>query len=274
MATRPRIRRRAAAACSVALWAVLWAGDAGAAQSRPPAAAADTTKPWTGQTGRIEAHLKSAAVVSLEDIGTGVTHPRRAHLNPPDPVESFVWKVLPPGRRGGYWESYKSEIAAYELDKLLAMNMVPPAVERVVNGETGAAIMWLGSVRSVKEAGGKVPSGGIWGKPIRKMLMFDNLIANSDRNAGNILLGADGNLILIDHSRAFITDTELVKKVERVDAELWDRVKALTRPDLSRVLGPWLEDDAIDAIIERRNRMVKAVDKLVAKKGAALVIIQ
>jgi hypothetical protein len=142
-----------------------------------------------------------------------------------------------------------------------------------VNEETGAAVMWLESVKSVKEIGGKVPTGEVWGKPIRKMLMFDNLIANPDRNAGNMLLGNPGNLILIDHSRAFITDTDLVKKVERVDAELWDRMKALTRPDLSRVLGLWLDEDAIDAIIERRNRMEKAVDKLVAKKGAALVII-
>lgn len=272
--TRGNIRGRIAAAWCVALWTALTPSDIGAAQSRAAAAATGNTKPWTGRGERIEAHLKSASIVSLEDIGTGVTRPRRAHLNPADPVESFVWKPLPPGRRGGHWESYKSEIAAYELDKLLELNMVPPAVERRVDGEPGAAIMWLEAVMSVKETGGQVPSGAIWGAPIRKMLMFDNLIANPDRNAGNILLGGDGNLILIDHSRAFISDTDLVKKIERVDVELWDRMKALTRPDLSRVLSPWLDDNAIDAIIQRRDRMAKAVDRLVAKKGAALVIVR
>ena len=35
----------------------------------------------------------------------------------------------------GYWESYKSEIAAYELDKLLGLDMIPPTVERRVQGE-------------------------------------------------------------------------------------------------------------------------------------------
>ena len=164
-----------------------------------PALTSVTT--WIGRSAQIEAHLKTAAITRIEDIGTGVTRPRRAHLEPSDPVESLVWKVLPPGRRRGYWESYKSEIAAYELDKLLAMNTVPPVVERTIEGETGAAVMWIAGTRSVKDMGGKVPSGPTWDKPIRRMTMFDNLIANIDRNAGNILVGRPGELILIDHSR-------------------------------------------------------------------------
>jgi hypothetical protein len=234
--------------------------------------AAGSARTWIGQEQPIEDHLRTAAVTSVEDIGIGVTRPRRASLSPAEPVASLAWKVLPPGRRGGYFESYKSEIAAYELDKLLGLRMVPPAVERQIDGETGAAVMWLEGLQSVKELGGKVPSAPAWGAAIRKMTMFDNLIANADRNAGNILIGQPGELILIDHSRAFITDTK-VKTFERVDAALWDRMKGLTRDDLSRVLDPWLESDAIDAIIARRNRMAEMVDRLVAKKGRAQVII-
>jgi hypothetical protein len=228
---------------------------------------------WVGQAARIEAHLKTADVVRFEEIGTGVTRPRRAHLAPAEPVESFVWKPLPPGRRHGHWESYRSEIAAYEVDKLLNMNVVPPAVERSVEGETGAAIMWLESIESVKQAGGKVPSGPIWGKATRRMLMFDNLIGNPDRNAGNILIGRPGELILIDHSRAFLATDTLPQKVERVDEDLWTRMQALTRDDLARVLRPWADGDAIDAMIERRNRLATQVDALVKKKGRPLVII-
>jgi len=232
-----------------------------------------TARTWIGSEARIEAHLKSATVASMEDIGTGVTHPRRAHVTPSEPVDSFVWKVLPPGVRKGYWESYKSEIAAYELDRFLDMHMVPPAVERTIGGETGAAIMWVDGVKSVKQTGAGVPSGEAWGKAIRRMIMFDDLICNRDRNAGNILLGQPGELILIDHSRAFIEDNGLVHKLERVDAALWDRMTALTRDDLVRVVGAWIDGKAIDTLIDRRNRMVKEVEKLVKKKGRALVII-
>jgi hypothetical protein len=180
---------------ALTLWALPW-------QTAPTT----SVRTWLGHTPQIEAHLKTAEVTSLEDIGTGVTRPRRAHLTPSAPVESLVWKVLPPGRRGGFWESDKSEIAAYELDKLRQMDMVPPAVERHVRGDVGAAVMWLEGIRSVKELGGTVPTGVAWGGPIRKMLLFDNLIGNSDRNAGNILIGPPGEMILIDHSRGFTSD--------------------------------------------------------------------
>jgi hypothetical protein len=256
---------------SIALIAIAFVVASGSgARTQAPATSVRT---WLGQESRIESHLKSAKVSRMQDIGTGVTHPRRAFLEPAEPVASFAWKVLPPGRRSGYWESYKSEIAAYELDRFLGMHVVPPAVERTIEGETGAAIMWLEGIKSVKQTGGKVPSTVIWGKAIRRMVMFDDLICNEDRNAGNILLGGPGELILIDHSRAFIDDKDLPRKLDRVDAELWDRMTALTRADLERVVGTWIDARAIDAMMARRDEMVKAVDKLVKKKGRALVII-
>lgn len=236
------------------------------------AQAPGSARTWIGHEAQIEAQLRSAAITRMEDIGTGVTRPRRAHLQPAEPVRSLVWKPLPPGPRGGYWESYKSEIAAYELDKVLGMHVVPPAVEREVDRERGAAIMWLDGLRSVKQAGGKVPSGPQWGKAARRMLMFDNLIGNPDRNAGNILIGSPGEFVLIDHSRAFVATTR-INKIERVDAELWERMLGLNRADLGRVLGAWLDDEAIDALVTRRDRMAAAVDALVKKKGRAQVII-
>jgi len=204
--TKDRVRMAWVARCAVLV--TLWFSAVVSAQLPAPAGTTEST-PWLGQEQRIEEHLKHAGIASMKDIGTGVTRPRRAYLTPSEPVESVAWKVLPPGRRGGFWESYKSEIAAYELDRLLNMHMVPPTVERRIADETGAAVMWVKGVKSVKELGGKVPSGPEWGKPLRQMMMFDNLIRNIDRNAGNILVGRPGDLILIDHSRAFTTDKKL-----------------------------------------------------------------
>jgi len=222
-----------------------------------------SAKTWLGHTPQIERHLKTAQITKIDDIGTGVTRPKRAHLAPAEPFASMTWKVLPPGRRDGYWESYKSEIAAYELDKLLTLDMVPPAVEREVNGETGAAVMWIDGVKSVKETGGKVPSGPAWDKPIRRMLMFDNLIGNPDRNAGNILIGLPGELILIDHSRAFTTDRQLPRKISRVDGELWDRMRVLTPEDLARTLSPWMDGAAVTAVLERRKQMLASRPQII-----------
>jgi hypothetical protein len=237
------------------------------------AATATSAKTWIGHTAQIEQELKTAEVIRIEDIGTGVTHPRRAFLKPGGLVESLTWKVLPPAYRRGYWESYKSEIAAYELDKLLGMNMVPPAVEREIGGRVGAAIMWVSPATSVKQMGGKVPTDRIGGEEIRKMQLFDNFIGNSDRNAGNILVDPDNEVILIDHSRAFVQTKELPVKFERVDADLWTAVQALTADALRQHLGALIGDRAVDAMIDRRERMARIIDELVRKKGRARVII-
>jgi hypothetical protein len=260
--------RNALAPLAAAL-AILFAGHVRlASQSQVTSAAV-----WIDRMPQFEAHLKTAQIVRLEDIGTGVTNPKRAYLMPTEPFDSLVWKMLPPGRRNGHWESYKSEIAAYELDKLLHMNMVPPAVERTVDGERGAAIEWLPGVKSVKQTGGKMPTGPVWGRATRRMLTFDALIANTDRNAGNILLGKTGELILIDHSRAFTDTSRLPRKIERVDAELWGRIQALKPADVTRVLEPWIGDGAVQALFERRTEMAEEIDKLVTKTPKSLVIV-
>ena len=258
----------------LALLVVGWA-NAGlrAHATAQPEATATATKAWIGRTAAIEECLKSAPIVRLEDVGTGVTRPRRAFLTPGSIVDSLTWKPLPPGRRGGYWESYKSEIAAYELDKRLGLNMVPPVVEREVDGERGAAVMWVAPTTSVKQMGGTLQAGRVPGHDVRKMQTFDNFIGNPDRNAGNILVDAANNVILIDHSRAFTDNTKLPTKIERVDEELWSAIQALTVEDLGALLGPLIGDRAVSAMIERRGRMKKAIDALVAKKGRALVII-
>ena len=39
--------------------------------------------------------------------------------------------------------NYRFNVAAYELDKLLGLNLVPPSVERSVNGRPASVIWWL-----------------------------------------------------------------------------------------------------------------------------------
>ena len=95
-----------------------------------------SSKTWIGNPQAIEDYLKTAVIVSTEELGVGVTRPRRAKLAPGGPLEALVWKPIRPGRYTGYWESYKSEIAAYELDKLLGLGMVPPTVEKRVRANS------------------------------------------------------------------------------------------------------------------------------------------
>ena len=82
---------------------------------------AASARTWLEQPERLEEFIRNADVVHIEDIGTGVTAPKRADLEPGGPVERIAFKPIRPGRYNGHWESYESEIAAYELDKLLEL---------------------------------------------------------------------------------------------------------------------------------------------------------
>ncbi len=235
-----------------------------------------TAKIWLGRAGEIEEYLKTADVVKIENLSTGVTKPRKAELAPGGPVAAFAWKAIRPGRYGDFWESYKSEIAAYELDKLLGLGMVPPTVERKVKGENGAAVMWASPTSSFKELGGVPGLKGVKGPPpaqavawslqLTRAKMFDDLIGNIDPNLGNWLVDPAWNLVLIDHTRAFTATTALYHQLIAVDPELWDKMKALDEPGLTAALGAWLGKGEIKAMLQRRDKMQKMFDKLETTK--------
>lgn len=231
-----------------------------------------SAKTWLQDPRTFEDYLKSAEVMKIQDIGVGVTKPRRAQLAPGGPVETIAWKAIKPGRYNGYWESYKSEIAAYELDKLLGLAMIPPTVEKRVKGELGAAVMWVAPIRSFKDLGGVPGQSGVKGPPparvpvwnaqLTRAKMFDNLIGNIDPNLGNWLVDPAWNLILIDHTRAFTSTKDLYHKLAQVDNELWEKMKALDEPSLAAAVGEWLDQAAIKAILQRRDKMQESIDKL------------
>jgi hypothetical protein len=232
-----------------------------------------SAKIWEGRHEEFEAFLRAAPFQRFEDVPIGVTRPRRGFFDPGGLVASAAWKALPPGRQNGYWESYKSEIAAYELDKLLGMDMVPPVVEKRWKGERGAAVLWVAPVRPWKEVEPQAKPDK-WNREAVRMKMFDNLIGNIDRNAGNLLVDHDWNLYLIDHSRAFVTDTKLRAEMVRIDRVIWERMLALDEPTLMGSLGQWLDRGAIRAILKRRDAMRQVVDTLVKNSNEALVYIK
>jgi hypothetical protein len=252
-----------------------WARQAVAtAASAPAAAPATSARIWEGRNAEFEEFMRTAPFSRFEEVPVGVTHPKRAYYDTGGLVASVAWKVLPPGRPHGYWESYKSEIAAYEMDKLLGMNMVPPVVEKRWKGDLGAAILWLKPVRPWKEVE-PLAKPEKWNRQAVRMKMFDNLIGNPDRNAGNLLVDGDWNLYLIDHSRAFITDKKLpAKDMKRIDKELWERMKALDEPTLTAALGKWMGGGEIKAILARRDKMQSEIDDLLKAQPESLVYVK
>jgi hypothetical protein len=250
---------------------------ASAVAPAPPAAAASSLAPgrvWIGREQEYEAFLASAPIVRFENVPVGVTKPRRGFFAPGGLVESIVFKPLQPGRSRGFFESYKSEIAAYELDKMLDLGMVPPTIEKQHRHEIGSAQLWVDRCVLLKtKANQTAPDPRAWNRQVYRQRVWDNLIANIDRNEGNLLVDENWNLVLIDHSRAFTGLNNLKNPMIRIDRPFYERLKALTAEDVKTRLRGLLMDGP-KPLLKRRDAIVAHFDKLIAERGEAAVLTE
>jgi hypothetical protein len=271
------MRRLPLLAAALFLVAVPPARPQEAAAPAPPQEAASPghdARVWIGHAAEYEKYLETAPIEKVEDVGSGVTHPQRAFFAPGGLAASAVVKHIKPGINMGFWESYKSEIAAYHLDQVLGLNMVPVTVERRVGSDLGAVQVWLEGCRLLKGVDQSTcPDPDAWARQVCRQRVFDNLIANIDRNAGNILIDDDWHLILIDHSRAFASNKmPFEKEMLRVDKAFFEKLKTLDEETLMPVLKDWVPSKgAVRAILKRRDKIVADFEKLVQEKGEAAV---
>jgi len=271
--------RKATLAAAFCLGAVPLAGQTPAlpdvVPAAPPVAApAPGAKVWIGRHAELEEFLRTAAVERVTDVPVGVTKPKRAFFVPGGLAASAVVKHLPMGQRQGFWEAYKSEIAAYEMDRLLGLDMVPVTVERRVQGSLASAQLWVEGCRLLKDVDQSAcPRPMEWAKQVCRQKVFDNLVANIDRNAGNLLVDGEWNLILIDHSRAFSSNRmPFEKEMTRIDREMFERLKALDESVIMKKIRPWLlADGQARDILKRRDRIVAHFERLARERSEAAV---
>jgi hypothetical protein len=227
--------------------------------------------PWIGHEQEIEDYLRTVEILSTSGTGEGVTHPKKAKLPPGGPTDTLFFKAVPEGPQGGAMEGYKEEIAAYQIDQMLRLGMVPPTVEKVYQKQKGAAVYGIAGVKNFNELGSK--NGGAptppdsskqeyWNVQLTRAKMFDCLVDNQDPNLGNWLANADWTLFIIDHSRALHGDVTCVHQ------------KTINHTDLTAKLSMWMGKSEIKAIITSRDNLGKMIDGLVKKNGEANVFIK
>ena len=250
------------------LWALTLGPSLAAAQPAP--------RMWIDQKEVYEEWLQTAEIQAMEDVGEGVTEPMRVTLKQGDTVFQAIYKPLKRGRHQGYWESYQAEVAASGLDKILGLDMVPPTVVRRIKGNLGSLQLWVEGCDTYKRLQPKVPQTPQFSQQISRMKMFDNLIFNDDRNAGNFMLDESWNVILIDHSRAFLNRKNLLKGKNKLpaqyDRKLLERLQALTREGLEATLDDMLRGGQIKDILARRDKILEHQQKLVDERGEVRVM--
>jgi hypothetical protein len=177
----------------------------------------------------------------------------------------------------GFRDSYYFEPAAYELARILGYDNVPPVVLGRVHGKPGSLQIWMeGTMRETDRLRKKLrpPDARQWNQQVQMMRLFDALVFNTDRNAGNILIDAAWKLWMIDHTRAFRRHDELMNPgvIILVERSVWEKVQSVSDEEIRRRLDPFLRRGEIEGLLKRRQNLIVFVRKLFADRGEAEVL--
>jgi hypothetical protein len=222
----------------------------------------------------MECFLEEARIVQIHKVIGSTTFPMSLDLELNGKTGKALFKYSdkdrPPGDRQGpeaadqkFGHGYLYEVAAYRLDRMLGLGMVPVVVIRDVNTE-GALIEWLSgavSIKQLRDTGQELPDESWLDRQRAGMNLFDALILNPDRHdSDQLIVPGSATLHIIDHGQAFGCSPEVPESFTARSASLPDsvlkRLEKLTKELLKERLDGSLTDAEIVALLQRRDAIL------------------
>jgi len=234
-----------------------------------------------------EEFLQNGKIVSEKFLSVGVTHSLRVTLEyngmTHDAHVQSIDEKMPSTRTGRgsdpqFRDYYAFNVAAYDLDKLLGLNMTPASVKRKIRGKWAAFTWWVDNVammnldRVRKDI--QPPDTNDWDKQLYIVRIMNQLVYDTDPNMGNLLITKDWKLWTVDRTRAFrpYEKLENPKNLSKCERNLLSRLRELNKNMLQEKLQEYLTNPEIEGLDARRRLIVKFFDEEIATKGEASVL--
>jgi hypothetical protein len=183
---------------------------------------------------------------------------------------------------------YRFNVAAYELDKVLGLNLVPPSVERQVSGRAASLVWWVDNFAmnelDRRRKGIEPPDPEGWLRQVQAVRVFDELISNTYRDTSpalylntvwdNLLITRAWAVWITDHTGSFRSRTQLedADSLTGCPRNVLARLRELNRQRLHQTLGRYLSSQQLDALEARRALLVRNFDDQIARRGEAAVL--
>ncbi len=231
--------------------------------------------------------LREARVVRTSTAPGGIMGSKKVELDRAGVRANAIFRTMTVQKRmqrlaGGrvephFRDHFINEVAAYEVSQLLGLDTVPPVVERKLRGKSGSLQLWIEGTVTEKEflEGKPAPLVRIKHRlQVCQMWVFDNLIHNIDRNLGNYLTDTRGRVWYVDHTRSFSRSKKLSlpKRVKQCDRAFWARLETLPDQGFVETLRPYLNAGELEALLERRQRLVALIGDRIGRDGSGSVL--
>ncbi len=234
----------------------------------------------------MEEFLRLGKFVAQKSIPKGVTLPQRATLEYKGMKHDAAIQTVDISRTEfktalitelNFRDSWRYNVAGYELAKMLELNMVPPYVERPVGGHDASLSWWVDDTMMELDRMHRkldAPDVEAWNKQMYAVRVWHELIYDTDPNLTNLLITKDWQLWIIDFTRAFrmYKDLRGPKNLVQCDRRLLAKLRSIDKDMLTEKLSHWLTKSEIDGLVARAARIVNFFDKEAAAKGEGGVL--
>lgn len=231
------------------------------------------------QAAELEKFLRVAEVVDVKkEISAGRSRPWVVTLADRGVRHRALFKYFDYRRPLPGPHSYKYELAAYGLTKLLGVEIVPPVVERKIENRTGSLQIFLESCVSEQDRRRKKlepPDPAAFAKALDGIRVFEALVNDECMNYSDLLVHTDDwRLCRVDFSEAFEPLAELREDcpITACSRKLYDGLLNLNDADVETAMKPCLNDSETRALLVRKGLLLEKIKTLIAEKGEASVL--
>jgi len=228
---------------------------------------------------KMEFFLRAAPVVSIEKDATGGrTAPWIIGLDDGKAAMRAFFKYIHRPRPALLPTSYKYEIAAFELSKIVGLEIVPPVVEREIEDRPGSLQIFIDGCLTETERRRKriePPDPEAFARALENINVFENLTFAARSDPKDVLIHEDDwTVCRVDFSEAFEPSPKLIpgQDIRRCSSKLYENLTKADPGVVKNRLAPYLNEEEIRSLLERKRLILDRIAGLIREKGEESVL--
>jgi hypothetical protein len=197
-------------------------------------------------------------------VDLGLTRCGWSHVD-----KHWVFKAEPRDKQWLYRDFWGFNVAAFLLARQLGVELVPETVEKQWGRRVGALSCWKDGLVNLEVE-------DIQPRQRDLHTVFVELVGDMDHNDfHNTMFTAEGCMVMYDFGLGFRKHGYLLDRpFVSIDRVVYEGIQKLEKAGLQQLIGKYVEEVGIEALLKRRDFLLKKVEELVREHGEEAVILE